>query len=360
MPQELQYTFASRFDPTGDYDPTFALTLTREVLSGVNRITMKYYLNDAPILQDSPQDNLGVMRSVILAAPKRDPAILQLETRYDYNLEDATSYKENQRNLEAPWKGVYQPMLLILIHGMDTCDVLQEMPIWVFGDASDSIPLNVTVSMPRGRGKTVFPDLSVVMRRGTNDMRNCGAAPDRILPVLVELKRAISRSLTVLGYPILSNPVSLEKLANGFEVAQPQIELTAYLHLKKCTTQTHIILIAGVGPWFRAVYVDRNTVLTHICPPSEIEAARQINEVLEQADRLPGDVDPDDPPIAPQSYFPIDISDATFRAVAGDRFDRLSYLDGWSEPMMLGSPAAIRFWSVAQQYVRLMLSGLHV
>lgn len=365
MSQELAYTFVQQLDHTESHGQTFALTLTREMLQNAKQITVKYILTESPIPPDRLQDNAGVMRSVVIPLPPKNPSIPQLVVRYNLAWHNATSYEENERNLEAPWKPVYRHVLLEVIYDMDSCDVLEEMPIWVFRASRDRLPLNATVTMPRGAGKTVYPDLCVVMYRGTPSMRNI-SPPRRFLPVLVELKRAISRSLTVQGYPVLTNPAAMPQLIGGFRVGQPQVELTAYLHLSKCQDQTHVVLIAGVGPWFRGLLVDRATVLgCAIQSFSEAEIAYRINESLEKDGEVMAAADQDDPQVANnnanlfQVNFQNNVYDAQFRAAAlvAGGLDGLSYLNGWSDPMMLGTLAACQFWNSTQHYVRVMLSG---
>ncbi|EJD55036.1 hypothetical protein AURDEDRAFT_178869 [Auricularia subglabra TFB-10046 SS5] len=370
-PRELAYTFTSPLDPRNALGQTFSLTLTGDVLMGVGKISVKYYLNDTPIARDTLQDTFGIMGCTVTAVPGSGPGFSQRQTRYILSFQEATSYLYNPRNLEAPWKPVYRIVLLEVIENLDTCDVREEMPIWIIYDARDQMPLTETVSMPRGGGKTVFPDLCVVMHRGTIHRAAppfpipsypilCTNAQEpvqsRFVPVLCELKRAISRSLTVNGYPDPAKPEATYRLADSFTAAQEQIELTAYLHLVRNPDQTHAVLIAAVGPWFRGNLVSRDDIVkSSMQGRHELDIAAAINTTLEKTTAPLGTDGSDDPPNENEAMYANTNPAMNYEP---GTFDDLSEIPGWGAPMMLGSPEAGRFWVSLRETIYTMLSGM--
>lgn len=270
-------------------------------------------------------------------------------TRYILCCREAVGYDSNSRNLEVFWKPVFRYFLDDAIHGMESCDVREELPIWLFYDARDQLPLNATVTMPRGGGKTVYPDLSVIMRLGAG-LDDLGLPAKRFLPIVVELKRAISRSLTVQGWPDPARPEARRQICSSFGVAQTQIELAACLQMQR-VDQPHIILIAGVGPWFRVCCASRKDLLRLLNNTNELEVAQRI-EAMEGEDEVVRTVD--------DAVRGADVWTGAAPSVDymddGDDLDGISALSSWSPPAMMGTARADQYLIQIRNYLRLMLT----
>ncbi|EJD52761.1 hypothetical protein AURDEDRAFT_181292 [Auricularia subglabra TFB-10046 SS5] len=365
--RRLMYTLPITLkDSAGGDARTFSVTLPSEALDGVGRITIDLMLDRDPAddlnyplehrhrtNKEVAHNSLGLMRYSVIeegpGGPLTSTSWAVLEARLVQARRNATGYKTNPRNLEAFWKPVYRCILLIVIDQMGTCDVREEIPIWAFSDARDQMPLTATVAMPRGGGKTVFPDLNVVMHVPLRTHDDHVVDQEEYMPILAELKRAVSRSLTVQGYPDRKRPEGRRQLVSAFRVAQRQIELVACIQLRK-VDQPHIILFVAVGPWCRAALVSRDDLLGMAAASmSEKEIAYQINEVLEPQlsdasnDGVPSENDSTQTP------------DREF-VFQGSHFDNLSTIPKWTTPAMLGTPEADRLVRDMRRFVRLMMT----
>ncbi|KIK64851.1 hypothetical protein GYMLUDRAFT_71226 [Collybiopsis luxurians FD-317 M1] len=76
--------------------------------------------------------------------------------------QDAFAYHKNPQNLESPWCQVYRIILDSVIGLNSAMGIEMRNPSPVWNDPADAPPVNLSRTI-RGSGRSVIPDLDVVM-----------------------------------------------------------------------------------------------------------------------------------------------------------------------------------------------------
>lgn len=197
-----------------------------------------------------------------------------------------------------------------------------------------------------------MPDISILLRK----FDDAGRVLHRHFPVIVELKRAISRSMTYRGFPRQDNAMvfdrAVEALLRLLEKAMRQSEIAAMVQFERNPNQHDVILVATAGPWFTVTHVDRHEIKQEYGQPRD-----ELNDLY---NRLRADIDPEVQDVANEA------DDLAPPPNAHEIFDSwptrfLNRIDtatkNWAQPTMLDTPYAQSIWMEMRECMLFMAHG---
>lgn len=137
---------------------------------------------------------------------------------------------------------------------------LAESPIHArLNSSRDTIPLDRTVANQRGQTKTLIPDVKGILRYLARDDRNRLQIISRLIPFILEVKRAISRKGTVSGIP--KDDAHIQKLFHKLHKACTQVLAQARLLFLADKSQQDAVLFSVTGGWICHAKVNRQELM---------------------------------------------------------------------------------------------------
>ncbi|KAF8996679.1 hypothetical protein BDZ89DRAFT_1148916 [Hymenopellis radicata] len=202
------------------------------------------------------------------------PLLTQAEwNKIDRDIDNASSFDLNIRNLEKPWEDVFLQVLGALVRDEnEQISTKSQYLVWRFKAEADNeaiVNLERSVRGSKGLIKEFIPDIVNVLR-----LTLPGGHHELVAIVFAELKRAISRQHTChwdpktqkfcLSYQQIPNSDKAVKLLrHTLRVARKQVEAQALLQHAVYVARygrvqpellpilsREMVLIAAVGPWF--------------------------------------------------------------------------------------------------------------